>query len=603
MAVPPQASAASCTWNPATGNWSTASDWSCGIVPASTDTANIGASKVVTITSGQSILTLGNSGGVNIDAFGLNLVGGGSTVNTGTINVGGASTANLGVSAGHNINNAGGVINIAVGSVVNQFGSTITGGTINTTGTGALVAFNSSSNFLNGVTLNGSLDLATNTGIERVSSGLTLNGAINVNNNSILAFEGDQTVSGTGTITLGNTGGGNRVNLEAGNLVLGSGITLHGQNGTIGNQSFIGGPATLTNNGTISADVSGGLITLAVNGLTTNNATLSAQNGGTLQLNSAVTNAGSGHIDAIGAGSQVVQNGVTVSGGAINTTGGGVLAPTNNGNNFLNSATLNGTLDLATGTGIERLGGSGLTMVSGSAININGNSILTLEGSAGLSGTGAIVLGATGGSNRINLENIGTSTIATGILIHGQNGTIGQQSFIGGAPHDLVNNGTISADVAGGTINLTPNGGTTNNGTLSAQSGGTLLLSTNVVGNVGSQIIAGAGSAVVQNGVTISGVINTSGTGSFNATNSGGNFLDGVTFSGTLDLATATGEEQVKNGLTLNGAINVNNNSILAFEGNQTVSGTGTIRAERHHRQSEFQRRSRHPDQQRHHLG
>ncbi|MBI3344268.1 MAG: hypothetical protein HY028_05335 [Gammaproteobacteria bacterium] len=101
----------------------------------------------------------------------------------------------------------------------------------------------------------------------------------------------------------------------------------------------------------------------------------------------------------------------------------------------------------------------------------------------------------------------------------------------------------------------------------------------------------------------MSGVINTSGTGRFAASNSGGNFLSGVTLGGTLDLATATGEEQVKNGLTLNGAINVNNNSILAFEGNQTVSGTGTIRAERHHRQSELYWWCGHADQQRHHLG
>ena len=193
------------------------------------------------------------------------------------------------------------------GSTVVQNGVTLSG-VINTSGTGNFVAINSGGNFLNGVTLNGKLDLASNTGIERVVNGLTLNGNINVNNNSILAFQGDQTVGGTGTINLGNTGG-NAVNLEAGKLTLGSGITLDGQNGTIGGQSFVGGASTLTNNGLISADVSGGGITLAVNGLTTNNATLSAQNGGTLLLNSAVTNGGSGHIDAIGTGSQVVQNG------------------------------------------------------------------------------------------------------------------------------------------------------------------------------------------------------------------------------------------------------------------------------------------------------
>ena len=63
-------------------------------------------------------------------------------------------------SGGHNVDNTGGVINIGNGSVANQFGSSISGGTINTTGSGALVAFNSGSNFLNAVTLNGTLDMS-----------------------------------------------------------------------------------------------------------------------------------------------------------------------------------------------------------------------------------------------------------------------------------------------------------------------------------------------------------------------------------------------------------------------------------------------------------
>ena len=74
-----QALAANCTWNPATGNWSTASDWSCGIVPTGgPDTANIAGGKVVTVNTAQSILNLNNAGGVNIDAFSLTLANGGT---------------------------------------------------------------------------------------------------------------------------------------------------------------------------------------------------------------------------------------------------------------------------------------------------------------------------------------------------------------------------------------------------------------------------------------------------------------------------------------------------------------------------------------------
>lgn len=85
-------------------------------------------------------------------------------------------------------NNAGGVINVTARATLNQNSAFITGGTINTTGTGKVVASNSNSNFFNGVTLNGNLDLASGTGIERVTGGLVLNGGVSINNNSVLSW-------------------------------------------------------------------------------------------------------------------------------------------------------------------------------------------------------------------------------------------------------------------------------------------------------------------------------------------------------------------------------------------------------------------------------
>ncbi|MBK7423607.1 MAG: hypothetical protein IPJ48_11180 [Propionivibrio sp.] len=309
--------------------------------PGSVDTATVGAAGVVTINTGQSVLNLNNNAGqITIDAFGLNLVGGGSTTNTGIINIGGASTANLGVSASHNINNAGGVINVAAGSVVNQFGSTITGGTINTTGGGALVAFNSGSNFISGVMLNGTLDLASGVGIERVTGGLTLNGTINVGSGSVLAPQGDQTIGGSGNIVFADNNGSNRLNVEAGNLTLASGITVHGNTGLIGAQNFAGGAASLTNNGNIAADVAGGTITLGVNGTVTNNGTLAASNGGTLVLNNSIVGNVGSQI-TVGAGSTILQNGVTLN-GVINNAGTGSFRASNSGSNFLNAANFTG---------------------------------------------------------------------------------------------------------------------------------------------------------------------------------------------------------------------------------------------------------------------
>ena len=562
------------------GLWQTTTDWSCGARPGNGDSATINVGGLVTINQAEQITTLNNAGTINIDAFTLSLNGGGSTTNSGTINVGGASTAALQVS--NNIANTGGVINVGVGSVINQFGTTISGGTINTTGTGKLVAVNNGNNFLTGVTLNGLLDMTSATGSERITGGMTLNGSINVNANSTLVFDGTQTLGGNATITLGNTGGSNRVAIDnTGVLTTGANVLIHGDSGTIGGTVYVGGASTLNNGGKVSADVSGGSISLAA-GTTNNSNTLSAASGGQLVLNGAVNNTGTGHIDVTGAGSTVVQNGITVSGGTINTSGGGRYVAANNGNNYLSGVTLAGTLDLATATGIERVI-NGMTLAAGSNVNINANSIFAIDGGTQtLGGTGTVTFGGTGASNRLTIESAGTATIGSGVLIHGENGTIGGQSIVGGAAK-LINNGTISADVAGGTITIATNNGAAdtvvNNGTLSALGGGTLVLSSNVVGNPGGSIVAGAGSKVYQNGVSLSGTINSSGSGAFIATNSNSNFLNGATLNGTLDMASATGVERVTGGLVLNGEIKINQNSILAFDGGvpETLSGAGTV--------------------------
>ena len=541
--------AAACTFNPASGNWNVAGNWSCGLVPSGPagDSATIGSGKVVTVNDGRSIFNLSNAGTINVDAATFTLQGGGS------------------------VNNAGGAINVASGVVLNQLGVSITGGTLATTGSGRVVSSNSGANFLSGVTLNGRLDMAGATGVERINGGFTLNGTVDIGQNSVLAPQGDQTIAGSGTIVFADSNSTNRLNVEAGNLTLASGITVRGQTGIIGQQAFVGGAATLTNNGAIRADTAGGTITLQVNGLTTNNGTLAAQNGGTLVLNSAVAGSSGSQILA-GAGSTVLQNGVTLS-GAMNIVGTGSFRASNNGNNFLDGVNFAGTLDLASATGIERVS-SGLTLAN-ATIAIGQNSVLAPQGNQTIAGTGTIVFADSNNTNRLNVE-AGNLTLASGITVRGQTGIIGQQAFVGGAA-TLTNNGTISADTAGGTITLQVNGLTTNNGTLAAQNGGTLVLSSNVLNNAGSQILAGAGSTVLQNGVTLNGVINVAGGGTFRASNSSNNFLNAAQFNGTLDLAGATGVERATGGLVLNGTVAIGNNSIFAAQGDQTISGNGSF--------------------------
>jgi hypothetical protein len=555
-----QALAANCTWNTASGNWNALANWASCLAgngnpaqtPGSNDTATIGATGVVTVNSAQNILNLNHAGILNIDAASLTLVAGGAT------------------------NNAGGVINVATGALLTQNGQTVSGGTINTSGGGLFTVTSTAANYLNGVTLTGKMDMATVANSrQRITNGLTLdNGTVDINGNGILSFEGASTLGGTGSIVFGATGPGNRMDLDGnGTTTFASGTTVRGQNGTIGRQINIGGTQTLVNNGTISADVVGGTITITDSEVT-NNGTLSALSGGTLVLSSNVTGSATGQIIA-GAGSTVRQEGVSI-GGIINTSGGGLFTVTSTAANYLNGVTLNGNLDMASiANNRERVTAGGLVL--NGTININSNGILSFEGDGALSGNGTIVFGATGPGNRIDLDGNGTTTFASGTTVRGQNGTIGRQINIGGT-QTLVNNGTISADVAGGSIEITDSA-VTNNGTLSALNGGTLVLSSNVTGSATGQIIAGAGSTVRQEGVSIGGIINTSGGGLFTVTSTAANYLNGVTLNGNLDMASiANNRERVTaGGLVLNGTININSNGILSFEGDGALSGNGTI--------------------------
>ncbi|HEY0776769.1 MAG TPA: choice-of-anchor D domain-containing protein [Gemmatirosa sp.] len=513
----------------------------------------------------------------------------GDYTNTSTLTAG----SGPGVPGTISINNStftqtgGGTLQAVNGGLVTLNSVNVVGGTLTTSGTGVIQASNSGSNFLTGVSLAGTLDLASSQGIERVQQGLTFGsgGTININANSILAFEGSQTLGGSGTVVFGATGSGNRLNIESpsgtSTLTVGANVTIRGQNGTIGGQNFEGGAEAIVNHGTITADVSGGTITI-VNAPVANTGTLAAANGGTLDLQSAVTNTGAGHLTATNGG-VVLLDGTSITGGPIVTSTGGLLRASNSGNNFANGTTLNGTIDLASSQSILRVGGGGMTLTAGSLVNVDANSILAIEGTQTLGGTGTIVFGAAGSGNRLDIETpggsgtTGTLTIGPNVTIRGQNGTIGGQNFEGGA-NAIVNNGVISADVSGGTITIV-NAPVTNNGTLQAQNGGTLDLTSNVIGNAGSQIVSGAGSTVLQDGVSISGHVNTTGGGSFRASNNGNNFFNAVTLNGALDLASAQSIERVTGGLTLqnNATITLNANSILAFEGSQTIGGTGTI--------------------------
>jgi len=114
----------------------------------------------------------------------------------------------------------------------------------------------------------------------------------------------------------------------------------------------------------------------------------------------------------------------------------------------LNGLTLNGILTLGAGAGDYRA--------------------LEFDGSQTLDGSGQVVFASltTGGTVQ---PTSGTLTIGPSITIRGHTGTVGNRTL------PLINQGTISADTAGGTIYIRANP-FTNNGAMQELNGGKVLI-------------------------------------------------------------------------------------------------------------------------------
>ena len=243
------------------GAWTNA-----GIINATSDVVNLGGNFTV-----ASLGTLNSSGGI------VNLTG--VLTNTGTILTIGSSGGSWAVNGG-----------------------TIDGGTVTTTN-GAALLVGSSGGTLNGVTINGTLDVGntyySGSGVVlSVLNGLTLNGTAYVgcptnSNFGAMSFVGSQTLAGNGSVVFGeapNTAYNALRLANAGStLTISPGITVHGQNGTIGYSGEYGGPQNVSviNQGTISGDVTPGTITIAARGYT-QQGTLSVANSNVVNVASSL---------------------------------------------------------------------------------------------------------------------------------------------------------------------------------------------------------------------------------------------------------------------------------------------------------------------------
>ncbi|HEX8816144.1 MAG TPA: hypothetical protein VF753_11635 [Terriglobales bacterium] len=536
--------------------------------------------------AGSLDMTVNNtsSGVINGTVPGFQLVfgrnqGQGASTNTGLIEATGGGQLAMGSLT---LNNVGGTIMASgTNSQVQlegegQGGETFTGGTWTTANGGAIQVVDQS------VLLDGTNgNTITNSGTMQWVDGASHPGGFvqgTINNTGIIQVlsQGNGvgigipsgqtfTLSGSGNLTMGD-GTSNAYNNQP--YISGSGIFANQQllQGT-GSINNLGG---FTNSGTIDANIPPGTNGLQLviyrDGTTSNTGTLEATKGGALFIQALAINNKGGSVKAIGKGSYVNLNGMTLSGGKISSSSGGVIygeqgavidgatvgavtntasflipaTGNNQGTSFQGAITNNGTVQILATTG------------NNIALGVPGGQTATFSGS------GSVIMGD-GTSNAYNNQN----------YITGNGSFVNQQIIQGtGAIQNIAgftNNGTVNANVPTGTNGLQlliDRIGSTaiNTGTMEATNGGTMTLGGAFNNNGGTIAAAGTNSTTDLLGATISGGTLTSSGGAV-MNDIGQTLLDGTT-----------------NPVVIDGTLSIpayGNNSGVSMQG--TIKNTGTI--------------------------
>ena len=391
----------------------------------------------------------------------------------------------------------------------------------------------------------------------------------------------------------------------------------------------LGGAMTIASLGTLR--LTGGTVNLG--GTITNDGTLGALLSGaaTVILSGTITNTGQ-TLALPNSGTAWNLNGGTVTGGMVSIADHTRLTAAYS---TLNGVTLTGELDInslsGNGVVVTVTVNQGLTLNNGvvqlNATSNSGGSVSALV----LAGTGTQTLGGTGqvvftapffpaaqsdqlyssagpltlGSGISVVDSSGSGTVGTPSQALTIDGTVtasaGQTIIVTGS--SVTNSGTITENAATlnlegvmttaslGTLSLTGGtvylGGTiTNDGTLgNLLRGATFLYLTGILDNTGSTLALNdsTGSLYLEGGTIDGGIVTTAGSAELVGTALGGT-LAGVTLEGTLLMASPllpvgdAGQVTVTGGLTLNGgSIDFSESANLTFQGNQALSGTGTV--------------------------
>jgi hypothetical protein len=481
-------------------------------------------------------------------------------------------------------NPAAQIISTDSASPVQFVNSSLSGGGFTTSGSGVFQYFGT--NTLANLTVNGTHQV-TDATLVNMATNLVNNGSWLIsqptapgNATRIAADAANVTISGTGSIRLQGVSGGNGDNdsayLTYGNvanvLTLGSGQTLLGYGRVYTN---------LVNNGSINADVAGkGIFFISQD--KTNNATITASNGGFVQFRSVgVTGSPTSQMISTDATSPIQIVTSSMSGGGFTTSGTGQFQYF--GNNSLSNLTVSGTHRITDATLVNLntdLVNNGSWLISDPGAPGNATRMAVNAPNVAINGTGTIRLQGVNGGNGDNDSAYLTYGNVANVLTMG-----GGQTVLGyGRLYPkMVNNGTMTADVLNKGLFFVSQD-KTNNGTIGAANGGFWFVrSSTMTQGVGGVMTAIGGSGVLDNGEIVGGSIvsapanpvtafGTSGIhgstitpGSFVKVNDAGNLrTDGLVNNGTIEVQTVGGPG--------------NQTRVTASVNSTVISGTGTVR-------------------------
>ena len=437
---------------------------------------SLGGSQITTLTiesaqvTNQGLIEATNNGGLNIDGVTVNNQGG-----TISANGAGASVQLFGladIQGGTLTNNGAAFFGTPNGNVAVLDGSTVSGAvTIN----GTYTNDNNSTTYLLG-TINNQGNIQANGGSS---------------NNSILEIDSATvTLTGKGTVTLSVAGGGGSALV----FQAAGGETLENFNNTIQGAGIIGfNGLSLLNDagGTVLANAPGQALLFNSSGTLTNNGTMEATLGGTLQVSGPT-------LANYDAGTHTLTGGTYIVDGTAAASTMNLSLGTNPGGEIVDNAAniiLNGT-----NANVSFIDANGHQLLSALAANTTASSGLTIENGynlttpAAFANAGTVTVGtAVGDSSTFKMGaggagaytqsgglTQGTGTIAGNVTINGgailpgtsATAAVGTEAALPNAPGTLSINGTFG--LTSGTFNELIAGGGGNNGLLNISGASTL---------------------------------------------------------------------------------------------------------------------------------